>query len=156
MTRGRLVAGPLLYRRNLARLPLVAGPLLVRAELTGIPFLDYQLQVGPDILSAIYLITDLQERVVWLGQASRVGGLLARLAQHERFAVRRRTFARLRYLHLHDHIAHAALDAIEGRCCDILGLRGTMGSRRWPSARGWPEDIAVPPQPAEPPPAVAS
>lgn len=46
-------------------------------------------------------------------------------------------FATLRFLHLADFTPPEVIDVIEGRCADLLKLRGTMDPRRWPTADDW-------------------
>jgi hypothetical protein len=65
-----LVAGPVLLGRAVAKLPIVAGPWLTRAPLTPMQFADNPLLAGEGIVCAIYLITDPQGRVRWLGQVT--------------------------------------------------------------------------------------
>lgn len=137
-----LIAGPVLLGRTVAKLPIVAGRWLTRAWLTPMPFADYPLLAGGGIVCAIYLITDPQGRVRWLGQANRADDLVGRMRQHDAIPARQREFAQLRFLHLYDFTPTKALDVIEGKCADVLGLRGTMGARRWPSSAEWPHALA--------------
>lgn len=45
-------------------------------------------------------------------------------------------------LSLRPRLAHT-INAIEGRWGDVLGLRGTMGVRRWPCADNWLERVLL-------------
>ena len=130
-----LPTGPVLRALDLLRLSLVAGPHLVKAMLSPLPFGDRWALDG--IVTAIYLITDAQGRIRWLGQASREDDLAGRLHDHARHPERIKVFAHVRVLHLADHTPQKAVDAIEGRCADLLGLRGAMGRRRWPTSDSW-------------------
>jgi hypothetical protein len=132
-----LAVGPVLRRAPLSRLPLAAGRWLVAAHLRGMPFEDFPLLVDFGIVTGVYVVTDSQDRVRWLGQASRSDDLVGRLAAHAAVPARRATFVTLRFLHLDDYTPRPVLNVIEGRCADLLGLRGAMGSRQWPSADGW-------------------
>ncbi|KOV87592.1 hypothetical protein [Nocardia sp. NRRL S-836] len=138
-----LIAGPVLLGRAVAKLPIVAGPWLTRAQLTPMPFADYPLLARGGIVCAIYLITDPQGRVRWLGQSNRADDLAGRMRQHDANPARQKVFAQLRFLHLHDFTPTKALDVIEGKCADVLRLRGTMGARRWPSSADWPHSLAA-------------
>ncbi|MFD8562962.1 hypothetical protein ACFV1N_37290 [Streptosporangium canum] len=130
-----LPAGPVLTRPMLAALPLTAGRYLIAPYLAPTRFIDYEAFTELGILTAIYLITDSDSRIRWLGQASRDNGLTARLAEHHRAPGRRAVFATIRALHLHDHTPPGILNAIEGRCADQLQLRSVMAPRRWPTSR---------------------
>ncbi|MEZ7132645.1 hypothetical protein ACBR40_45545 [Nonomuraea sp. AD125B] len=129
-----LPAGPVLTRPMLAALPLTAGPYLIAPYLAPTRFSDYEAFTELGILTAIYLITDSDSRIRWLGQASRDDGLAARLAEHHRDPGRRAVFATIRALHLHDHTPPRVLNSIEGRCADQLQLRSVMAPRRWPTS----------------------
>lgn len=138
----QLPPGPVLLRAALARLPLAAGRWLVAPRLEGIPFADYAVLDGAGVVTVVYLVTDTAKRIRWLGQASRQGELFARLADHAGDPGKRAAFSTVRYLHLDDYTPRAALDAIEGRCADLLALRGVMGRRQWPAADGWANLVA--------------
>lgn len=56
------------------------------------------------------------------------------MRQHDANPARQRVFAQSRFLHLYDFTPTKALNVIEGKCTDVLGLRGTMGARRRPSS----------------------
>ncbi|MGW5721595.1 hypothetical protein ACWEVP_35850 [Amycolatopsis sp. NPDC003865] len=120
---------------------MAAGRWLVAPRLKPMLFSDHPLLADAGIVCGVYLITDEEARVRWLGQASRSAGLLQRLADHDRDEARHAVFATVRILHLDDHTPPLALDAIEGRCADLLELRGRMGSRRWPSSANWPAAV---------------
>lgn len=134
-------AGPLTALR-IERVRLAAGPWLV--ELVGpVPF---DRRVAVDVLVGIYLITDPEGRLVYLGQARRDGGVAARLDAHRRDAVKRSCFQSVYVLALHDAIDQSTVDAIEGRVADVLDLRGRLrsgrGLRRWPIADRWTELVS--------------
>lgn len=137
-----LPAGPVLTRPKLAALPLTAGRYLIAPYLAPTRFIDYEAFTELGILTAIYLITDSDSRIRWLGQASRDDGLAARLAEHHRDPGRRALFATVRALHLHDHTPPDVLNAIEGRCADQLQLRSVMAPRRWPASHTWQHEVA--------------
>lgn len=137
MTGAGVPAGPQVRGSTLARLPVAAGRYLAGSQLTPMPFSDYPSLEPREITCAIYLVTDLEDRVRWLGQASRDGGLIARLDEHSRSREKTAVFATLRFLHLIDFTPGEAIDAIEGRCADLLKLRGAMGPRRWPPSGNW-------------------
>ncbi|MGW8882105.1 hypothetical protein ACWGPC_56620, partial [Streptomyces mirabilis] len=75
--------------------------------------------------------------VLRLGQASRLDGLSGRLDGHDRDPAKRAVFACVRVLHLDNLTPTEALDAVEGRCADLLGVRRSMKPRRWPPATDW-------------------
>jgi hypothetical protein len=135
-------AGPVLRTAPLRQLPLAAGRWLERAYLKPMPFADYPALANAGIVSGIYLVTDHLKRVRWLGQASRDDDLIARLGEHHADPAKARVFITLRVLHLLDLTPSAAINAIEGRCADVLGLRGRMGIRRWPCADDWLERVS--------------
>ena len=135
-------AGPRVRNATLARLPIAAGRYLASSYLKPMSFSDYPLLEPTEITTGIYLITDLDQRVRWLGQANRDGGLIARLDEHARSREKAAVFATLRILHLVDLTPPDMVDVIEGRCADLLKLRGTMGPRRWPSADDWLARVA--------------
>ncbi|MEV3985612.1 hypothetical protein [Nonomuraea sp. NPDC049758] len=89
------------------------------------------------ITTAIYLIADAEYRLRWLGQANRRDGLISRLASHDSDPAKREVFANIRVLRLVDHTPAQSVDAIEGRCADVLKIREAMRPRVWPSARDW-------------------
>jgi hypothetical protein len=126
----------------LGGLPLACGKYLKQAYLTALPWADRWKYDDLDIVTGIYLVTDTDGRLRWLGQASRDDDLLGRLGDHDRNSVKRAVFAKVRVLHLHDHTPLLALDAIEGKCADLLGARQVMKPRRWPSADGWASLVA--------------
>ena len=130
-------AGPRLRMDGLARLPIAAGRYLAASYLDPVFFADYEQFEPLGIASAIYLITDPNQRVRWLGQANRNGDLVARLAEHARSREKAAVFATLRVLHLVDLTPPEVINVIEGRCADLLGLRGAMGPRCWPSGDNW-------------------
>ncbi len=129
--------GPRLLATQIRRLPPAGGRWLKKAHLAPLPFSSFPDLVDLNIVTGIYLITDAASRVRWLGQASRRDDLPGRLTAHAANPAKAKVFATLRVLHLHDHTPSTVLDAIEGRCADLLALRGTMGPRRWPPATGW-------------------
>lgn len=120
------------YRRGAARAPgdlgHCAGGSIRRPSATS-------------LLTSLYLVTDVSARVRWLGQASRDDDLVGRAA-HARDPERRPVFTTLRVLHLEDRTPGPVLDVSEGRCADLLGLRGRMGGRRWPSSANWARRVA--------------
>ena len=136
-------AGPVLLSAPLRQLPLAAGRWLKHAYLKPMPFADYPDLAGAGIVSGIYLVTDHLKQVRWLGQASRDDDLIARLGEHYADPVKASAFVTLRVLHLLDLTPPNTINAIEGRCADVLGLRGTMGVRRWPCADNWLERVSL-------------
>ena len=99
-----------------------------------------------DAVRELYLICDAQSRLVYVGQARRDGGVLARLDCHVRDPVKRLVFRDVRVLRLYDRADPDTVDAIEGRVADDLGLRGRLNTgrrrRTWPSAARWTELVA--------------
>jgi hypothetical protein len=136
-------AGPVLLSAPLRQLPLAAGRWLEHAYLKPMPFADYTDLADAGIVSGIYLVTDHLKRVRWLGQASRDDDLIARLGEHYADPAKASAFVTLRVLHLLDLTPPDTINAIEGRCADMLGLRGTMGVRRWPCADNWLERVSL-------------
>ena len=136
-------AGPVLLSAPLQQLPLVAGWWLQYAYLKPMPFADYPALASTGIVSGIYLVCDHRKRVRWLGQASRDDDLIARLGEHYADPAKASVFITLRVLHLLDLTPPDTINAIEGRCADVLGLRGTMGIRRWPCADNWLERVSL-------------
>ncbi|OXM61381.1 hypothetical protein CF165_38560 [Amycolatopsis vastitatis] len=133
-----LPAGPVLLRHVLGRLPLAAGRYGVASYLEPVPFADFERYADLGIVTGIYLITDIDRRVRWLGQASRDDDLVSRLADHWQDPAKRAVFTAVRVLHLRDHTPVAAVNAIEGKCADWLDLRSTMRPARvWPQATDW-------------------
>ncbi|KEG37886.1 hypothetical protein ACWDMR_32400 [Streptomyces althioticus] len=132
-----LPVGPVLTRRALGALPLAAGRYLVAAYATPVPFHDYGVFTDLGVVTGIYLVTDAENHIRWLGQASRDDDLSARLGEHRRNPHKRAVFAHVRVLHLEDHTPGDALNAIEGKCADRLNLRGAMNPRVWPRADEW-------------------
>jgi hypothetical protein len=99
-----------------------------------------------DVLVGIYLIVDRHGRLVYLGQARRDGGVLARLDGHAVDSAKRDAFQRVWVVALHDRTDQATVSAIEGRMANDLGVRGRLstgrGRRRWPSGAQWVELVA--------------
>ncbi|MFD7529351.1 hypothetical protein ACFV8E_17410 [Streptomyces sp. NPDC059849] len=137
-----LPPGPVMTVPLLGGLPLACGKYLEQAYLTALPWADRWKYDDLDIVTGIYLVTDTDGRLRWLGQASRDDDLLGRLDDHDRNAAKRAVFARVRVLHLHDNTPLPALNAIEGKCADLLGTRQIMKPRRWPPADGWASLVA--------------
>jgi hypothetical protein len=135
-------AGPILRRAPLQQLPLAAGRWLEHAYLKPMPYADYSALASDGIVSGIYLVTDHIKRIRWLGQASRDDELIARLGEHYADPAKAKVFITLRVLRLLDLTPPDAINAIEGRCADVLGLRSTMGIRRWPCADNWLERVS--------------
>lgn len=133
---GNLPAGPVLTRGAAAKWPQAAGRYLVQTH-QPVWFRDFEIIAELDVVTGIYLITDPDGRIRWLGQASRDTDLVGRLAEHHANLAKRRVFSQVRVLHLQDHTPVPALNAIEGTCADWLRLRGTMPPRVWPSSAGW-------------------
>lgn len=135
MTPGELVVGRKFRRRDRALLPLAGGRWIVGSALDG-----YDLEAAAPLahyLAAVYLVTDANDCIVWLGQARRDAGLLARLRAHLSIPERARIFHRVRAIHLNDFTPALAVSAIEGRAADLLQLRGRLGARKWPTAEEW-------------------
>ncbi|MCL3998094.1 hypothetical protein [Streptomyces lavenduligriseus] len=137
MSRPLLPAGPVLTAPLLAGLALVGGRYLQGLYLRPLPWADRGHFDELGILTGVYLVTDIAGRLRWLGQASRLDGLTGRLNGHDRDPARRATFAGVRVLHLDDLTPTEALNAIEGRCADLLDVRQSMKPRRWPPATNW-------------------
>ena len=133
----QIPSGPVLRAADVCRLPLAAGRWLAQAHLRPTSFADYTELAQLDIISGIYLITDAHKQVRWLGQANRQDGLVARLAEHARDPGKVSVFATVRLLQLVDHTPPGVVSVIEGRCADVLGLRGAMGPRKWPPSDDW-------------------
>jgi hypothetical protein len=133
----RLVSGRRLSARDMALLPLAAGRWLERAYLGGEPIHESaalaRVQVG------VYLVTDDQDRILWLGQALRDQGVAGRLREHLHQPARLKMFKTVRVLELNDFTPPECVNNIEGKAADLLRLRGTLGPRRWPTAERWPE-----------------
>ncbi|WP_380282476.1 hypothetical protein [Kitasatospora purpeofusca] len=133
-----LPIGPTMTTPRLGGLPLACGRYLEQTYLrTAISWADRWRYADLDIVTGIYLITDAVDRLRWLGQASRSDGLLGRLDSHDHNPAKRVVFAKVRVLHLRDDTPPEALNAIEGRCADLLGIRQIMKPRRWPSSHNW-------------------
>lgn len=130
-----LPIGPRLTVPRLGGLPLACGRHLAQAHLTAIPWSDRWKY--DDIVAGIYIVTDPSGRVRWLGQANREDDLPGRLDDHNRNPAKREVFAKVRALHLHDGTPPRTIDAIEGRCADLLGLREVMKPLKWPLATDW-------------------
>lgn len=129
---------------RLAQVRAAAGPWQCGPLLGPIRFADRH---NLDVLVGIYLMSDEHRRLVYVGQARRDGGVLARLDGHVCDRVKRETFTELWVLRLHDRIDQQTVDAIEGRIADELGLRGRLltasgRARSWPSADHWSELVA--------------
>ncbi|MFF2819580.1 hypothetical protein ACFVT9_29175 [Kitasatospora cineracea] len=137
MNRTHLPVGPALTVPLLAMVSMAAGRHLQYAHLNPTPWADRSRFDDLDVLTAVYLVTDAAGRLRWLGQASRADGLTGRLNDHDAAPAKRAAFAAVRVLHLADHTPPEALDAIEGRCADVLGVRGGMRPLRWPPSTGW-------------------
>jgi hypothetical protein len=137
VSRTVLPTGPLLTAPLLAGLALVGGRYLQATYLRPLPWADREHFNDLDVLTGIYLVTDIAGHLRWLGQASRLDGLTGRLDGHDRDPAKRAVFACVRVLHLDDLTPAEALDAIEGRCADLLGIRQCMKPRRWPPATNW-------------------
>ncbi|TDK26588.1 hypothetical protein E2F48_05205 [Arthrobacter crusticola] len=132
-----LVPGRRLSSRDLALFPMAAGKWLECAHLDGESVLTsralLRVQVG------IYLVTDAQDRILWLGQALRSQGTAGRMREHLRHPSRLQSFRTVRILALDDFTPPECINSIEGKAADLLRLRGTLGPRRWPTADRWPE-----------------
>lgn len=133
-------AGPLgAASRTAAR--LAAGPWRSGPVLGPVPFEDrYRIEstVG------IYLVTDRQGRLVYLGQARRDGGVRARLDGHAADAVKALVFAEVWVVALRDFTPAEVVSAVEGRVADDLAVRGRLRTadgrrRRWPGSGCWEE-----------------
>jgi hypothetical protein len=136
-------AGPLTGLR-LAQVRAAAGPWQCGDLLGPVRFADRH---GIDVLVGIYLVCDEQGQLIYVGQARRNGGVLARLDGHAVERAKLDAFSDVWVLHLHDRTDQQTLDAIEGRIADELQLRGRLltdrgRARSWPSAARWPELVA--------------
>ncbi|MFC1233014.1 hypothetical protein [Streptomyces sp. Sce081] len=134
---GALPTGPVLTDGRLGALPRAAGRYLDEVLFRPVRWAERWRYEELDITTAIYLISDTEHRLRWLGQANRADGLLGRLDRHDNNPAKRRAFARIRVLQLTDHTPPEAVDAIEGRCADLLRIRDVMRPRRWPPADDW-------------------
>ncbi|MCC3762665.1 hypothetical protein K3N28_06230 [Glycomyces sp. TRM65418] len=134
-----LPTGPILTVGRLGSLPGAAGRYFHQSLFEAIPWSRRWIFDDADIVTAIYLISDSQDRLRWLGQVNRNDGLPGRLAQHHTSPTKRAVFAKIRILHLADWTPPEAIDTIEGRCADLLQIRQSMRPRVWPSASAWPE-----------------
>ncbi|GAA0543735.1 hypothetical protein [Actinomadura livida] len=132
-----LPTGPVLTRPRLGALPRAGGRFLEHAWFQPVPWAQRWRYEELDITTAIYLIADADHRLRWLGQANRADGLPGRLARHHADLDRRAVFTKIRVLQLVHDTPDDVLNAIEGRCADLLGIRESMRPRRWPSARNW-------------------
>jgi hypothetical protein len=141
-------AAPLGYADTLTALRLAqartaAGPWR-RGDLIG-P-IAFSARHSIDVLVGIYLIADEHGRLVYLGQARRDGGILARLDGHAADPLKRDAFRDVWVLPLHDCTDPQTVAAIEGRIADDLALRGRLKAERrnrvWPSATRWTELVA--------------
>lgn len=137
-----LPAGPVLTRPLTAKLSLAAGSFLARTLLTPVLWTERWRYDQYAIVTGIYVVTDIENKVRWLGQASRKDDLPARLDSHHRQPERRAAFHHVRVVQLDDHTPVAALNAIEGWCADQLNLRHTMKPRRWPRSDNWAALVA--------------
>ncbi|MCD0445828.1 hypothetical protein LO763_19655 [Glycomyces sp. A-F 0318] len=137
-----LPVGPTLTVGRLGALPGAAGRYLLQSRFDAVQWPQRWTFEEVDIVTAVYLISDSHDRLRWLGQVNRNDGLSGRLAQHHASAAKRAVFAKIRVLHLDDWTPSEALDAIEGRCADLLAIRVMMRPRVWPSAREWPAVVA--------------
>ena len=132
-----LPVGPVLTRPRLWALPRTAGRYREEVLFKPVMWSERWRYEELDITTAIYLVSDIENRLRWLGQANRTDGLLARLARHNSDPAKRAVFAKIRVLRLADCTPPEAVDAIEGRCADVLRIREMMRPRVWPSARDW-------------------
>lgn len=132
-----LVCGPTLSPRDVALLPLAAGKWLERAHLHGENI--HTSGALARVKVGIYVITDDQNRILWLGQALRDQGVAGRLRDHLQRRDRLRKFRTVRVLELRDFTPPECVSSIEGKAADLLQLRGTLGARRWPTAERWAE-----------------
>ncbi|MGW4490471.1 hypothetical protein [Streptomyces sp. NPDC004376] len=85
------------------------------------------------ILAGLYLAVDEGGRLRWLGKAHRDGGVGARLRGHLAHAERARVFTQVFALAADPFSPPGAIEAAEGRAADLIGLRGRMGTHRWPA-----------------------
>ncbi len=97
-----------------------AGHWLVPVRFEPMLFSGHPLRAEAGVVSGVYLTTD---------DETRAAGLLQRFADHCRDPARHAVFATVWIVHLHDHTPPLALDAIEGRCADLLELRVRAGAR---------------------------
>lgn len=132
-----LPAGPVLTDGRLGALPRAAGRYLEEVLFRPVRWSERWRYEELDITTAIYLVSDTEHRLRWLGQANRADGLLGRLDTHDSSPAKRKVFAKVRILRLTECTPPDAVSAIEGRCADILRIRDTMRPRIWPPADDW-------------------
>ncbi|WP_406350888.1 hypothetical protein OHB56_40885 [Streptomyces sp. NBC_01635] len=131
------VAGPAVDARVLRHAWTALGP-LVRGN-WPVPYSlepgrrEETLAVLDEVLAGLYLVVDADGRLRWLGKAHRDGGVGARLRNHLGHQERARIFARVFVMAADPFSPPRAIEAAEGRAADLLGLRGRMGTRRWPT-----------------------
>ncbi|MFF9186424.1 hypothetical protein [Streptomyces misionensis] len=85
-----------------------------------------------EVLAGLYLVTDADGRLRWLGKAHRDGGVGARLRNHFGHPERARVFTKVFVIEADPFSPSTAIEAAEGRAADMIGLRGRMGPRTWP------------------------
>lgn len=127
----------MLSARDAALLPLAAGKWLQRAHLQGENI--HKSGAMAPVKVGIDVVTNDQNRIMWLGQALREQGVAGRLREHLRKADRLRMFKIVRVLELKDFTPPECVSSIEGKAADLLRLRGALGVRRWPTSDRWPE-----------------
>lgn len=126
--------GPRVGPASVCHLLHVAGPFVADA------FLDegWRRERFADISSraGLYLLVDGDRRVIRFGQANRRLGVQARIEEHlaRPYGV---VVEHAWVVEVDELVDRATLSAMEGRCADLLGLRGTMGRCRWPSGASW-------------------
>ncbi|MFF8401732.1 hypothetical protein ACF06P_08875 [Streptomyces sp. NPDC015684] len=85
----------------------------------------------------LYLVVDVQGRIVWLGMAAGDLGVTGRIRKHLVEPWKRAVFDRVWVAPAYDQISRLALEAAEGWAADALALRTRMPHRTWPPSTNW-------------------
>lgn len=85
----------------------------------------------------LYLVVDVQGRIVWLGMAAGDQGVTGRIRKHLDEPWKRAVFHRVWVAPAYDQISRPALEAAEGWAADALDLRSRMTHRIWPPSTNW-------------------
>ncbi|MYX12439.1 hypothetical protein GTY67_03205 [Streptomyces sp. SID8374] len=89
------------------------------------------------ISPGVYLVTDPQGRIVWLGKAAGGRGVAGRIRKHLAESWKRAVFHRVWVAPACDQISRSALEAAEGWAADALAMRTRMPHRAWPLSTNW-------------------
>jgi len=85
----------------------------------------------------LYLVVDVQGRIVWLGMAAGDQGVTGRVRKHLTEPWKRSVFHRVWVAPAYDQISRPTLKAAEGWAADALALRSRMPHRDWPPSTNW-------------------